>query len=251
MKFDIVGIGTPGIDILHLPDRELRTYGGVPDHTIIALSRLGLKTGYIGRVGKDQAGDAIVTDFQREGVDTIRLRQDSKGTMHCHIHSTPADRTIVKTTHYHPLKEYTSQDSAYVKNARALITRARPEVLAFLHSFTLPILYLSLHDLKPGTVHSLPRTRALFANEQEAKVIPALIQSVVEEGTTVVITQGSAGCTVYSRKQQQHYEPYQVSVVDPTGAGDAFAAGWIYGDFQGWEQKSRRGLPMPWEHWRQ
>ncbi|MAS34144.1 MAG: hypothetical protein CL610_09060 [Anaerolineaceae bacterium] len=43
----------------------------------------------------------------------------------------------------------------------------------------------------------------------------------------IVVTQGAAGCTVYTSGQQAHVPGFQVEEVDPTGAGDCFDAGFL------------------------
>ncbi|MCD6334187.1 MAG: hypothetical protein J7M27_02505 [Candidatus Latescibacteria bacterium] len=55
---------------------------------------------------------------------------------------------------------------------------------------------------------------------------------------TAVITQGADGCLVFDAKEGNFHQPaFDVSVVDSTGAGDAFRAGFIYGRLQQWELK--------------
>jgi sugar/nucleoside kinase (ribokinase family) len=51
----------------------------------------------------------------------------------------------------------------------------------------------------------------------------------------VVVTAGKAGATLYARGEESHFAPPQVAEVDPTGAGDIFAAAFFaqlyrYGD---------------------
>ena len=53
---------------------------------------------------------------------------------------------------------------------------------------------------------------------------------------TAVITQGADGCLVFDAKEKNFHQPaFDVPVVDSTGAGDAFRAGFIYGHLQKWE----------------
>jgi sugar/nucleoside kinase (ribokinase family) len=43
----------------------------------------------------------------------------------------------------------------------------------------------------------------------------------------VVISQGSAGCIVYTARGSEHIPAYRVEEIDPTGAGDCFDAGFL------------------------
>jgi sugar/nucleoside kinase (ribokinase family) len=53
---------------------------------------------------------------------------------------------------------------------------------------------------------------------------------------TAVITKGADGCLVFDAKEGNfHQSAFDVPVVDSTGAGDAFRAGFIYGRLQQWE----------------
>jgi len=79
---DVIGFGAlnldkvyrvnriPGIeDEVFVKDVEVHP-GGSAANTIVGLSRLGMKTGYIGKVGKDEDGKFLLEDLKREGVDT-------------------------------------------------------------------------------------------------------------------------------------------------------------------------------------
>jgi 5-dehydro-2-deoxygluconokinase len=52
---------------------------------------------------------------------------------------------------------------------------------------------------------------------------------------TLGIKLGDAGCVIREQGETTHYPAYQVDVVDGSGAGDAFMAGFLYGCLHGWE----------------
>jgi 2-dehydro-3-deoxygluconokinase len=59
---------------------------------------------------------------------------------------------------------------------------------------------------------------------------------VVEMGIPyVVLKEGRRGSTVFTRGQRVHAPPYEVTEVDPTGAGDCYDAGFVYGLAHGWQ----------------
>jgi sugar/nucleoside kinase (ribokinase family) len=63
----------------------------------------------------------------------------------------------------------------------------------------------------------------VFANEAEAWLVGPL------DVETVVIKRGARGCFVRSGSEQREYPAHPAEVVDTTGAGDAFAAGFLVG----------------------
>lgn len=81
-------------------------------------------------------------------------------------------------------------------------------------------------------VPSLPEAQAITGLENPADVGRALLNQGVG---TVGLKMGADGCMVMTDKGQVIRLPaFQVDVVDATGAGDAFAAGFIAGEWQGW-----------------
>ena len=63
----------------------------------------------------------------------------------------------------------------------------------------------------------------VFATEEEAAVVGAT------EAATVVVKRGERGCVVRSGDDEREYAAHEADVVDATGAGDAFAAGFLVG----------------------
>ena len=80
----------------------------------------------------------------------------------------------------------------------------------------------------------------IFLNEEEAKAMTGKENAVdaIDElkglCDTVVVKLGSKGSVVYSRGEQASADIYRVQAIDTTGAGDSFAAGFLYGWTRGW-----------------
>ena len=82
---DAIGFGALNVDKVYLvseiPKAEEESFvidfkiyaGGSSANTISALARLGLKTGFIGKVGKDSEGEFLIRDFESFGVDTSNV----------------------------------------------------------------------------------------------------------------------------------------------------------------------------------
>jgi 5-dehydro-2-deoxygluconokinase len=83
MKLDLIGLGSAIVDFapteLGVILSEVRSFipsaGGSVANIIVAASRLGLKTGFLGCVGDDEFGTFIVHDFEREGVDVSCVKR--------------------------------------------------------------------------------------------------------------------------------------------------------------------------------
>jgi sugar/nucleoside kinase (ribokinase family) len=88
-------------------------------------------------------------------------------------------------------------------------------------------------------VPSLPEGQALTGLNDPVDIARALLAYGVK---TVGLKMGMDGCLVMSGDEQVNHLPaFQIDVVDATGAGDAFAAGFIAGVWHGWpmEQTAR------------
>lgn len=59
-------------------ERFVRAAGGAPANVAVGAARLGVRSGFVGKVGADPFGDHIVATLQGGGVDTSRVRRDEK-----------------------------------------------------------------------------------------------------------------------------------------------------------------------------
>jgi 1D-myo-inositol 3-kinase len=73
----------------------------------------------------------------------------------------------------------------------------------------------------------LPFARVLILSEEDVSGDMALIQEYVELTEIVVVTAGWKGSTVYHGSQRRYFPAREVIAVDPTGAGDVFAAAYL------------------------
>src|SRR5690625_2051128 len=87
--FDCVGIGRLCVDLnaneIHRPMEETTTFtrylGGSPANITVAMSRLGLKTGFIGRISDDQFGRFIMNYLTDVPVNTDNIVIDRSGSV--------------------------------------------------------------------------------------------------------------------------------------------------------------------------
>lgn len=86
----------------------------------------------------------------------------------------------------------------------------------------------------------MPEAEAIAGEGEPAAAAAWLRERGVRE---VAITLGAAGCYVAGDGFEGHFDAVPVHAVDGTGAGDAFAAGLLYGKLAGWplERAARLG----------
>jgi 1D-myo-inositol 3-kinase len=79
----------------------------------------------------------------------------------------------------------------------------------------------------PGAERLLPHLAALVLSDQDVCGDPTCIERYMTMTRTLVVTQGPGGATVYHQGTAQHFPTRPAREVDPTGAGDVFAAAFL------------------------
>ena len=74
----------------------------------------------------------------------------------------------------------------------------------------------------------LPRADAVVFSEEDLGEDGSVASEYARETRCVALTRGAAGCTVFADGQVRHFPAPKVEEVDPTGAGDVFAASFFY-----------------------
>lgn len=250
-KRDVVALGTCNMDFIMKVPRFigaedeadvqllLESPGGSAANFALGTSRLGLKTGIMATVGNDHFGSLITQNFQNEGVDTERLLSLDEKTGMGFIAVDPRGERSIYTfmganAHFsvHP------EDVSYIGSSKILhITGVYVEVLeeASKHANTL--------SLNPGTLLSyygwnvlkkvIKKSDLLFLNRKELELLTGKgldegAQFLIDEGVPLVIlTLGRDGAAAYTDEGSIKAPTKKVEAVDTTGAGDAFAAGFI------------------------
>jgi len=240
-----------------LPEEELVAYplgtkiivkhlefqvGGGGTNTAVAFSRLGLKTGYLGKIGKDENGLKVFNNLKEEGITFIGTlgQQNGYSTI---LDSVGDDRTILtykgcnNDLEFKDLKKSKLKAEGYYlcsmmgKSFGALKSVAKHAKKQGARVAFNPSSYLS----KKGTSHIkdiLKNTDVLILNDEEAKDLAGfgddkeLAERLSREGpSTVVITKGSEGVAAYYDKKYYRVKPPKsLTIHETTGAGDAFGS---------------------------
>ncbi len=256
--FDIVGIGTPCIDLnvnvdklpdpnSYVPLRQHSWQGGGKVATgLVTAARLSAKCAFWGAVGDDLYGRFCVADFKKHHIDTSGLYLRHQQTTDLSIVLSDS-ATLSRSFIYHrgnaaPLQPY-EMDIAVIRNSRFVyissignaeefalkVAKANGiEVFIDADSYT-PMLrsYLSSLDI---FVASEDVYNAFFDNQNYQKNC----ESILCKGPHVVIfTFGIRGCVGMSEDGFFQIPVFDVEVHDTVGAGDVFHGALIAGMLKG------------------
>jgi ribokinase len=257
---DVIGFGALNWDrLLKVPriasgDEELivqeETFapGGSAANTIFALAKIGFRTGYVGAIGDDSAGRKTLIEFDRIGVDTSRVGMsldhptgaaysliDSEGERALYI-SPGANDTVseddldlefIHSSRILHMSSFCGEEQFRLQ--KGLLESMPPEQIL---SFAPGAIYAARGDeLNPF----IERANALILNRREIEKIAGVeytegARKLIDKGCGLVaITLGKEGCFVASKDGDWVVAAFPAEVVDTTGAGDAFAAGFLSG----------------------
>lgn len=251
-KLDVLAFGTCNADFLMNVQRFSQaddevdiehlkvSPGGSAANFAVEASKLGLKTGIMARIGNDHYGRYISSEFKRMKINIERLVTLDEKTGMAFIAIEPhGERSIYTYMGANSKFNIDNHDIGLIKSAKILhITGMYIEVVEEASK------YANILSFNPGTLLSaygiealkkiLKRTHILFLNKKEVELITGMDSEdgadyLVEIGISiVVVTMGRAGSKVYTETGTIHYPPSRIDVLDTTGAGDTFAAGFIY-----------------------
>ena len=219
-------------------------------------ARLGLRCGLVSVVGGDALGRLQLDALARRGVDVSTVIVDtSLSTGLTVILSKGEDRAILTFLGAIDALDAGVVDLAVLRDARHV--HVSSYYLQVKLQATLEPLLVAAREggasvsLDPnwdpdetwdgGLLALLPLLDFLFVNEQEARLIGraddalAAARALAATGPTVVVKLGAAGGLLVSATDTLRAPALARTVVDTTGAGDSFDAGFLHGLLAGWE----------------
>ncbi len=279
-ELDFIGLGRLCIDLnaneIHRPMEETRTFtkyvGGSPANITIALAKLGMKTGFIGRVADDQHGRFITDYLKRHHINTDNVIVDKSGSVtglaFTEIKS-PTDCSILMyRDNVADLKLAPGDiNENYIKAAKALLISGT----ALAKSPSREAVFVALEfarkhgvvtmfdiDYRPYTWTSREETGiycklvaekcdVIIGGREEFDLMEALSGPLRQDdrltaqqwfehrAQIVVVKRGGDGSTAFTRDGQIFKgRTFPANVVKTFGAGDSFAGAFIYGLMRGW-----------------
>ena len=219
-------------------------------------ARLGLRTTFIGKTGDDELGRFMRRELTARGVDTTGLVADPAiKTGLSVILSRGEDRAILTYPGSIPLLRYAEIDLALLARARHLhlgsyflLDALRPDIPALFDAAHARGLTVSLDtNYDPtekwdgGLAEALRRADIFLPNETELRAmtrasgLDAALTAAAARVPTVAVKLGGRGAAARRGAESAQAAALPVRVVDTTGAGDSFDAGFVYGCLAGWE----------------
>jgi ribokinase len=259
VKFDVIGFGALNVDKLYRVNRiameggesfivsmnELA--GGSAANTVVGLARLGARTGFIGKVAQDDEGQLLLADFKREGVNTdgmviakegnsgtVSAFVDKKGERALYVHRSVNDTLVFEEISW----EYARQtEFLHLTSMDEKPFEAQKRLTQELSHFKV--------SLDPGEIYArkglarlkpiIKRCFVVMPSESEVKLLTGKgwkegAKQLLNEGAGIVgVKLGKEGCFITDGNQNHMVPSYKAKVVDTTGAGDAWNAGFLYG----------------------
>ena len=266
MSLDVVGFGALNIDKLYQvnkiakEDEEayIKDYtlscGGSAANTMVGLSRLGLKTGYIGKVSNDSEGNLILDNLKNEDVNIngIVIGEGRTGNVMGYV-DLSGQRALYVDPGVNDLIKPEEIKIEYFKDIKILhLTSFVGDSIKAQESLLEELPANVKVSFDPGRIYAekgleyikkiLNRTNILLVNEEELKLLTSNDYNTFEdrimdlmdfEIDLIIVKRGDKGCYVTNSKESHSVEAFQVKCKDTTGAGDAFNAGFLYGLLKG------------------
>ena len=228
--------------------------GGSADNTIRAMARLGAEVGFIGKVGQDTTGDFFEQALDNLGIRPVIFRGTKRSGKCVSLISPDGERTML--THLGAALEmvadeispaiFEGYDCLYVEGYLVQNHQLIESAISTAKQCGLKVaIDLASFNVVEENIDFLRRIVSqyvdiVFANEDEARVFSAesepinALQYISEMCELAVVKIGMRGALIKQGEQVVHVGIMEAAKrVDTTGAGDFYAAGFLYGLTQG------------------
>lgn len=239
--FDVVVVGSANLDLVahasRLPkpgetvsgSHFFEACGGKGVNQAIAAARAGAKTAFIGALGHDSAGDTLLSALTKDGVGVNAVRRVSHPTGRALIGVSDdgENSIIVVPGANHAIDIDTiNKNESLIASARVLLCQLEVPLKVVQRAFELAA-KSTIKILNPAPAQSLPSSLLglvdiIAPNEHEADLLGGVEKLKSLGVKTIVVTQGENGAKLIDANGTLQIDPYKVTPIDTTGAGDAF-----------------------------
>lgn len=228
--------------------QKIQSSGGSAANTIHGLAHLGIQTGFVGKIGKDNLGEFFERDLKENKIKPILFHDLEETGRSIALISKDSERTMA--TYLGAAVDLQEEDitadifkgyrffhiEGYLVQNRDLITKAMR--LAKSHGLTVSIDMASFNvvDENRDFFEAIIREYVdiVLANELEAESLtgekPEKAATIISEMANIsVVKLGKNGSLVKRGREEHRIGIEKIKSVDSTGAGDLYAAGFLYG----------------------
>jgi sugar/nucleoside kinase (ribokinase family) len=223
--------------------------GGSAANTIHGLAGLGVPTGFIGTVGQDPLGDFFREDLIRAGIKPWLLRSSSATGSSRALVSPGGERTMATflgaavelSSDLLDQKVFSLYDHLHLEGYLVLNQQLVEKALDYAHRLKMTVsLDLASYNVVESNLDFLNRivrdhVDVVFANEEEARAFtgqtdPARALDILSRlCETAIVKIGEKGSLIGHLGNKYEVGVIPVHCLDTTGAGDLYAAGYLYG----------------------
>ncbi len=260
---DVIAMGVHVLDVLVRPVEaipegqggqlveEIRvTPAGSAGGTALTLAKLGATTRSAGAIGTDAAGDMLLSLLEASGIDTsllVRRTDVQTSASVLPIRSNgdrPAFHVVGANGTYGPgdvpWEEVAAADHLHLGGPEFMGGEAAAEILGYARDHGVVTSSDVLAPGEPGLLEwigaALPHLDHLLPNDEQVlaftgeRDLAAGARALVQRGVgCVVATCGAGGALIVDAETGERVSAFAVDVVDTTGCGDAFSAGFLRG----------------------
>ena len=228
--------------------KRQQSSGGSAANTIHGLAHLGMETGFVGKIGKDNLGKFFEKDLKENNIALVMFHdleetgrsialvsKDTERTMATFLgaagdlHQEDIDSDIFKGYQYFHLEGYLVQSHALIKKA-VKVAKAHDLIIS---------IDMATYNIVSDNREFLEKlireyVDILMANESEAEALTGkkadkALDAMADMAEVAVLKMGKDGSMVKRATEKCIIGIEKVNSIDTTGAGDLYAAGFLYG----------------------
>ncbi len=266
-KMDVICIGELLIDFLLLQSgvrfekvREFRKVpGGAPANVAVGISRLGMTSAFVGRVGDDRFGRYLAAVLKKNGVDISQLQYDSEARTTLAFISLPTPNTREFLFYRNPGADmnldYRELKKGFMDNTRIChfgsitlinepsrtstykaveMVKSAGSLISYDPNFR-PMLWPSIKQAKEIIGHAATLADIIKVSNEELELISGTVdfekgsKTILDMGPRIcMVTMGEKGCYYATGDFAGYLPAYRVNTVDATGCGDSFVSGVLF-----------------------
>ena len=236
----------------NLPGQTVKAPGGSAGNTLFTLARMGNKTSFLGKTGNCSEGQFYRQQFTQLGGDSSRFKIGDQANGQCVSLVTPDGERTMRTNLGAAMtlapEEISAADfvgcnhahiEGYLLFNQALMMRVLESAKEAGCTISLDLASFEVVHATNAILPSILKDYVdiVFANEEEAEAFtaikddyPAMARKLAEYCDIVAVKVGAHGAYIAHNGEVSKIEPmHAAKVIDTTGAGDLWAAGFLHG----------------------
>ncbi len=239
--FDVVVVGSANLDLVARTSRLpkpgetvmgshfFEACGGKGVNQAIAAARAGAKTAFIGALGRDHAGETLLAALVNDGVDVSAVQRVSVHTGRALIGVSDIGENsivVVPGANHEITVADIEKNKTLISAAKVLLCQLEVPLAVVQRAFELAG-SSTTRILNPAPAQVLARellsrVDVIIPNEHEVELLGGALHLLTLGVKTVIVTQGDKGAVVVDATGTRQVDPFKVTPIDSTGAGDAF-----------------------------